>query len=104
MPLKNMKLKKKKSKNGDDCVECTEDKYPYGLTLSIDNDSIDKLGMKELPKVGGKILLVAEVYVIEVSERETSQDGKWRNVRLQITDMSLEEKSKSKPKALYGDK
>lgn len=68
--------------------------YPWGLQVTLDNDSLEKLGLKSLPKVGSSLYLGANVEVTSVSEDERELDGKrhvHRHVTLQITDMGLGE-------------
>jgi hypothetical protein len=62
--------------------------YPYGLTITLDNDTLKKLAMG-LPQVGDKFTLHAMVEAIAVSkDPSTIEDGK--RVELQITAMELE--------------
>lgn len=86
--------------------------YPYGLRVRLDNDTIEKLGLKKLPKVGDVRSLGARVKVASVSENEyDGPDGKrkHRDVELQITDMGLDgddddgENAESKLYAEKGD-
>jgi len=66
-------------------------RYPYGLTITLDNETLDKLEMGSLPKVGKTMTLIAAVTVTSVSSSEDSGDHEVRrNVSLQITDMALE--------------
>lgn len=62
--------------------------YPYGLSIRLDNDSLDKLGMTTMPEVGKSIMLTARVDVVSVSEHD-SKSGNTRNLELQITDLAL---------------
>lgn len=82
--------------------------YPWGLSISLDSDALDKLGLAQLPDVGESYMLVAMVDVTNVSSNE-SEGGKSRSVGLQITDLCLEDEAKnvkSVSDALYtaGDK
>lgn len=63
--------------------------YPYGLSLSLCDESLNKLGMKTAPAVGSRFMLQAIVEVTGTNVRE-EQKGKDTDVSLQITDMSLE--------------
>lgn len=62
--------------------------YPWGLSINLDEDSLEKLDL-ELPKVGKKFTLVAAVEVTSVSSN-ASKGGESQSVGLQITDMCLE--------------
>lgn len=82
-------------------------RYPYGLQLHLDDEALEKLGLKALPRVQDKLRLVAQVSVVSVNEYEsTDSDGVTRSVDLQITDMALdaEPESKSLADRLYKDK
>jgi len=105
MPLTNMKMSKKEVK-GDCCGEIASEqpRYPWGLGINLDEESITKLGITELPTVGDPKMIVAYVDVTETREEDSVGGKKRRNIRLQITDMSLEKKVKpNKLKTLYGD-
>lgn len=68
--------------------------YPYGLCLSLEDESLEKLGLDDgLPPVGATILICAEARVTSASasEREGT-DGKktsCNRVELQITRMGV---------------
>lgn len=83
--------KKKDSKNklSEPCCEPGDDAYPYGLRLDLNNDSLEKLGIDELPDSGETLKLVAEVKVESTSERSERNGDKNRSVGLQITKMKL---------------
>jgi hypothetical protein len=63
--------------------------YPWGLSLTLDEDALEKLDVGELPEVGKTMLVLARVDVTSVSSHE-SEHGKNRSVSLQITEMCLE--------------
>src|SRR3990167_9702896 len=71
-------------------------KYPYGLTLCLGDDSLEKLGMVA-PAVGAEVMVMAKAKVTSVSEREEQDGGKCRNVDLQITDMRVAPADKMYP-------
>jgi hypothetical protein len=76
-------------------------RYPWGLSVHLDDESLEKLGLKDLPTAGTKLSLVARVDVVSVSERQ-SQDEQdtMRSLELQITDMALgPDEAGEKPKA-----
>lgn len=86
---------------------CVEDKpvYPYGLRIHLDNESLDKLGIKELPVVGVQMKLTALVGVVEVSVMERQEGEPERRMELQIMDMELTKPTEEKKDAseeLYG--
>jgi len=103
MKLTNMKIVRKPEETKPaESIRADRPIYPYGLQVRLDEDALDKLGITELPKVGGYLMLTAKVCVTSVSSNEHQTDGatkkhKHRNVELQIEDLGLgdvpEEKS-----------
>ena len=75
-------------------------KYPYGLSLCLDDETLAKLGITTLPEVGAVMQLVARVEVCSVSQYENQKDSD-KSVNLQITDMALDT-GKSMATKLYG--
>jgi hypothetical protein len=75
--------------------------YPWGLSLSLDNESLDKLGVENLPKVGATMRLEARVSVSSVSSNEGMDKTVRRSVSLQVTAMAL---SGTAADALYEEK
>jgi len=82
------KEEKKKEKNGLPTSMDVED-YDYGLRIELNNENLDKLGIKTLPKVGDTMTVEAKVEVTSTGEN-AGKDGESKNVSLQITDMKLE--------------
>jgi hypothetical protein len=78
--------------------------YPYGLSINLDEDGLEKLGLSaDDLKVGDTKMLIAKVEVTSVSSNETKGGGKSESVCLQITDCCLEEapSGKSAAASLY---
>jgi hypothetical protein len=97
MTMVSMKLTPSEaSEDMGGCTPCDGDMpvYPWGLSLSLEDTTLTKLGIETPPAVGTKMMLNAMVEVVQASQQE-NQDGKEICVRLQITDMSL--KTESKP-------
>lgn len=92
MALKNMKMAPEdmypKPVNPD-----SSNQYPYGLALHLDEPTLKKLGIKDIPEVGQKLKLSAIVEVCSTNVNE-NKSGESRCLGLQITDMDLQ-KSKS---------
>jgi len=63
--------------------------YPYGLTLRLDNDTLDRLKVSKLPEVGESMMVLAKVNVTSVSSSD-SESGQNRTCELQITDLALD--------------
>lgn len=79
--------------------------YPWGLSLTLDNDALDKLDLDEDDfKVGATMMLVAKVEVTAISSNETRGSDPNKSVGLQITDLCLEDdaaKTTNAEAALY---
>lgn len=87
MALKS--LKRKRDDSGDDmAMEPSDSLYPWGTSLYLETETLDVLGLDELPAVGEEMLVVAKARVTGVNQRET-EDGQNRNVDLQLTDMDV---------------
>jgi hypothetical protein len=88
--MQSMKLTLKEGKEEvtyDDPSKAPE--YPSGLTICLDDVSLKKLGIKELPDVGQTMYLEANVTVYSKRQYE-NQTGPENGLSLQITDMELE--------------
>lgn len=66
-------------------------KYPYGLKIQLDPETVKKLGMTEAPEVGEKMMIMGYVEVCSVYAEPSKGDEKSYSVGLQITDMELKE-------------
>ena len=90
--LTDMKITKKERKKMDEpcSVGCgpSGDRYPYGLELRLDDESMKKLGI-ELPAVGKEISVTAKATVNEASARESTDGGKRLSCTLQITKLKV---------------
>lgn len=65
-------------------------KYPYGLCLYLDDDTLAKLGLTEPPAVGSELVLSAKVVVTSMGISQQQDGDKEQRCELQITDMALE--------------
>lgn len=78
--------------------------YPYGLSISLENEQLEKLNLSSDVKVGDKIAFAAIGTVTAASERDTDKGPKCR-VEIQITHLSLSEahneEAPKKPKPGY---
>lgn len=61
--------------------------YPYGLTICLNAEALQKLGMTGLPVVGSKVRISAMATVTSVSQRQEADGDEQKSVDLQITDM-----------------
>ena len=100
--MKSMKMTKKQ-KEGTKAVGPVEDnpEYPYGLRINLDQESMEKLGMDTMPKMGEGMMIHAKVMITDMHESEGN-----KSLGLQITDMELmpEKRAKSMAENFYGDK
>lgn len=62
--------------------------YPYGLLVTLNDESLKKLGLSTPPAVGTKMRMTALVDVTSASANAT-QEGTEMRAELQITDMEL---------------
>ena len=102
----SMELSKTEAKEESSVSQDTDlPRYPYGLSLYLDSDALAKLGIADMPKVGGTLQLMATVKVTGTSERESqNQDGTAESnacVDLQIIAMELSGPAKDAAKSLY---
>lgn len=63
--------------------------YPYGLCLELDNETLEKLGLSDLPDVGDEFTIQARVKVTRASSSETEGGGAQRNASLQVTALGI---------------
>lgn len=64
-------------------------KYPYGLSISLDDESLAKLGITSLPEVGKQMTLTARVEVCSTSQYADRKGEAEKSLSLQITAMEL---------------
>lgn len=93
-------------------MEDNKPRYPYGLSLNLNEDSLEKLGIETLPEVGSTIHLKALAKVTSVSKDATDEKESSR-VCLQITHLAFEEEDEEEEteeappgrtkRALYGE-
>ena len=67
------------------------DEYPYGLKIRLEDDELEKLGIKELPEIGKNMKVTADAKVDSISSNESKGSGPKRCLELQITGMSVGE-------------
>jgi hypothetical protein len=88
MPMADMKISKTEAKEHALGIEMDTPEYPYGLSISLEQDQLEKLGITDMPKVGAKMMVHANAVVKTVSAYDT-QNGSDKRVELQITEMEL---------------
>ena len=65
-------------------------KYPWGLCITLNDDSLDKLDIDKLPSVETEVTIVAKAQVSRISENQTQGGESNRSMDLQITDMRID--------------
>lgn len=109
MAMVDMTLSKEEAKEESGCIAPDGDmpRYPYGLSLCLDDETLQKLGITTLPAIGAEMTLNARVKITSVRSRET-QDEKGNesesSVDMQITAMEVntEQQEQSAAAVLYG--
>lgn len=87
-------------KKGMNPVSSMASKYPYGVSISLDNDTLKKLGITELPEMGDEYQIIGVAKVTHASSA-SSEAGQNTSMELTITHLNLtheddvEEKSES---------
>lgn len=79
--------------------------YPYGLSITLDNEALEKLGLDVSDlTVGESKLLIAKVEITAISSNQYKGGDENQSASLQITDCCLEDapKGKSATASLYG--
>lgn len=86
----DMKLKPEAKTMLGEAVEMDAPEYPYGLRLCLDNESLTKLGITELPAIDAEFKVTALACVVSVSQHESQgSDKPHRSVDLQIEMLEL---------------
>lgn len=86
--LKRTKQEKKGNSDGAVAVGGSHDDFPYGTSISLDGESLKKLGITTLPQVGDELIVASVGRVTSVSERSDS-NRKTRNVTIQLERMDI---------------
>lgn len=99
--LISMKLTPKEQKDQtDSCCDVAPREFPWGLQLSLDADTLEKLNTGVL-KVGEEVLVFAVATVKSIrSFEDDSNDEIDTSMELQITDLGIAEKT-SRAERMY---
>lgn len=82
------RTKKDKKHNSDHAISSERNDFPFGLSISLDDETLDKLGITKLPKVGSD-MIVAGVGVVESISERSDKNRKSRNVTIQLTKLAV---------------
>ncbi len=85
----DMTMSKEEAKEQMEPTASDAPKYPWGLSISLDDDSLKKLGITALPAVGTKMTLNATVEVCSTSQYSDQEGEAEVSMSLQITAMEL---------------
>ena len=86
--LIDMKMSKEEKREQTQPTAADAPDYAYGLRITLDDDALEKLGVKELPASGTYVTVVALCCVCVTSQYSTEEDED-RSVTLQIEKMRL---------------
>jgi hypothetical protein len=102
----SMKMSKKEAKEQNEGPSIAESpSYPYGLSLSLDDDTCTKLGISDDLNVGDQVTISAKATVTSKSGYQTMVGKSEHSACLQITDMEVSGAGATKTtKALYDKK
>jgi hypothetical protein len=109
MALVNMMQSAEEAKENSAC--CTDDspdepRYPYGLELSLDEETLAKLGITAPPAVGTTMMITAKIVVTRASSYQTQGKDPESSSAWQITDLECGSTQASQQStaaaALYG--
>ncbi len=95
-----VKIKKERMSDG---VSCHSDGayYPYGTSISIEDDLVDELNIDNLA-VGDVVEVRGYAFVDHKSE-SSNKEGSTKSARLQMTSLKVEREDDDRVKQLYGD-
>lgn len=107
MALVNMKQSAEEAKENACCSPDDADlpRYPYGLELSLDEETLAKLGLTAPPAVGTTMMITAKVTVTSASQYQRQGGDAESSSCWQITDMECgsAQSDSDKATALYGN-
>ena len=84
--LIDMQLSKRDAKEDFSVDKDDGPRFPHGLTLHLNDDTLKKLGMTDLPTVGDKVL-IAGFGVISSASENRRQRGVDRDVSIQLQEL-----------------
>jgi hypothetical protein len=91
--MQDMKMDAVEQKELAAMPEPPKDQYPYGLRITLNKETLDKMGIKTMPVVGAKFALeaLAVVESVHASASKDGPDGGYRSCELQITHLGLDD-------------
>ena len=102
MPDDQVKIKKE-NHSSDGMVCCSDENYyPYGTSLSFDNDLIEELGADKLAV--GDIVEVRGYAFVERKSENSDAVGTRKSLGIQLTTIKLQRETGDRIEQLYGPK
>jgi len=105
MAMKDLKITKKEAKAKSESMvigSSDQERYPYGLRLDLNNDTLEKLGIDKLPSVGTVLMFEAKAKVVG-SRQSATEGSENRSIELQITHIDMPEDTKAKGELTRAD-
>lgn len=100
MPEDQVKIKKE-SESSPQVTCCSDgDFYPYGTSLSVDDELVDELGAGSLAV--GDVVEVRGFAFVDSKSEHSSKDHTSKSIRFQMTSMSVKRETDDAVKQLYG--
>ncbi len=87
MSLTNMRRSKKERKSAEVATD-EQPTIPWGLSITLDDESLSKLGIKKLPDVGDRMVVAAIGVVNRVSQSD-SKRNKNRDVSIDLEKLDV---------------
>jgi hypothetical protein len=88
--LINMQQSAEEAKEYTSPTPADAPKYPWGLCITLNDDSLEKLGVDKLPSVDTEVTIIAKATVSSVRENQTQGGESEASMDLQITDMRID--------------
>lgn len=79
--------------------------FPYGLSVSLNHESLKKLGLHDgaMPQVGQKLMLHAHAHVKEAREEQREGGEKHRRLELELRHMAIEKQAATPKSAVASE-
>lgn len=99
MPEDQVKIKKESSSMGVTC--CSDDNhYPYGTSLSFDDELVEELDAGNL--AAGDVVEVRGFAFVDSKSEHSNTEGSNKSIRLQMTSVKLTRETDDRINTLYG--
>ena len=106
MALSSMKRDAQSARQAETAIaaEVEAPEYPWGLTVTLEEEELKRVGIKDTYEAGEVLELWARVTVKSFTEEDPETQGTQRRLELQMTDMELKEPGKQgAADKLYGE-